>query len=77
MLDGCHIENRFWPYPGSRVRFPMKFCVGKKFFSEFQQRDRYPCSTERICRCKNLAVEKNTTSKTAKTEKVITSRCYA
>jgi len=36
----------FWPYNSAAdCPISVKFCVGKQFFAEFRQWDRYPRST--------------------------------
>jgi len=42
MADGRHTENRFLVV--TRQPISVKFCVGKQFFTEFRQWDRYPRS---------------------------------
>jgi len=49
MADGCHTENRFFGHKlAADCPISVKFCMEKRFLSEFPQWDRYPLSTERI-----------------------------
>jgi len=49
MVDGSHSENRFFGHHSAAdCPISVKFCVGKQFFREFLQWNRYTRSTEHI-----------------------------